>query len=938
MNQIQYTGEHLWVGQIGHFLLVFSFVAALLSAVSYFISAKNEKIDTGIRWSALGNYAFYAHGTTLISFMALLFYAMYHHMNEYSYVFDHVSADLPLKYILSAFWEGQEGSFMLWMFWHIILGFILVKKSGELQAPVMFTIAIAETILMSMLLGIHIPWGDSTFKIGSNPITLLRQINDAPIFSNADYLSLIKGRGMNPLLQNYWMTIHPPTLFLGFASTIVPFGFAFAGLWKNDHKIWMRKALPWALFSAGILGTGILMGSLWAYVALSFGGYWAWDPVENASLVPWITLIAGIHTHLVSKNTGHATRSVYIFYLISFVLVLYSTYLTRSGILGDTSAHAFTEMGLDKQLILMILAFTLPSVYLFFKNSKNIPVPPKEEELPSREFWMFIGSLVLLFSAILISTSTSLPVINKIIGYFNTGYEGKVVKNAIEHYNKYQMWIAVFVAILSSIAIFLRYKAINEKANRKKFITTILLLAVAAILLTWITTFWLNLYAWQYVVLCVAGYFSVVSNIYYMAWVLKGNIKLAWSAIAHFGFGMMVIGILSSGLNQKSISSNPFVFQEIFSAEDLAKYVQLFKGKPLFSQGYFITYQSDTLVGRERRYSINFKKINDSLEITDQWTLYPNAVYSNDFSKVAAFNPDTKHYLHKDVFTCVVALPPSLQSAEEADKIEKSLVFSPFSVPLGDTLQFKDFIVKPVSVNLNPQNVHYIQAGHDVGIGVMLNIYDINRDTSYDVEAALGIDEALVYQYPASIPDLELRIKLDEKMFDAYFTADDQLEYKDYVIKNGGTISVGGKTIHLKGFDKEPVHPKYKKEEKDIAIGANLRITDGNIDELAKPLYVIRDNLPMSIKHYSVSTGLHVRFSNINPATEEFTFKVALDKPKPKNVSLLMATDVPRDDYLVLQATVFPGINLFWTGSILMMLALFMAGWQRSKTKHSQDA
>ena len=133
---------------------------------------------------------------------------------------------------------------------------------------------------------------------------------DAPIFSTADYLSLIEGRGLSPLLQNYWMTIHPPVLFLGFASTAIPFGFALGGLLTKDHKGWLRPALRWSLFSAFFLGTGILMGAAWAYEALGFGGYWAWDPVENAVFVPWIILVAGIHTNLVALNTGYSIRTL----------------------------------------------------------------------------------------------------------------------------------------------------------------------------------------------------------------------------------------------------------------------------------------------------------------------------------------------------------------------------------------------------------------------------------------------------------------------------------------------------------------------------------------------------------------------------------------------------------------------------------------------------
>ena len=150
------------------------------------------------------------------------------------------------------------------------------------------------------------------------------------------------------------------------------------------------------------------MGGAWAYEALTFGGYWAWDPVENMSLVPWLILVAGVHAHLIARNTGRAIKSTYIYYSLGFILILYSTYLTRSGVLGDTSVHAFTEMGLELQLIFMVLFFTLLALGLFISRSKDMPVHEKEESIYSREFWMFVGALVLLFSGIIIAASTSL--------------------------------------------------------------------------------------------------------------------------------------------------------------------------------------------------------------------------------------------------------------------------------------------------------------------------------------------------------------------------------------------------------------------------------------------------------------------------------------------------------------------------------------------------
>ena len=305
---IQYIGEHLWIGRLGQFLIFLAFCSAILSFISYYKSTKEQAEAS---WKNIGRYAFLVHGSSIFSIIALIFYMMINQYFEYEYVWSHVSSDLPFRYIFSAFWEGQEGSFLLWMFWNVVLGFILMKYAGKWESYVLAIFSVVQIFFVFFLLGIY--WGPDDMRIGASPFQLLRDVHFAPIFNSANYLQSIEGTGLNPLLQNYWMTIHPPTLFLGFSSTLVPFAYAMAGLWRKEHTKWMQPALRWSLFSAAILGTGILMGAVWAYEALSFGGYWAWDPVENASLVPWLTLVAGIHTILIARATGHSIRSSYIF-------------------------------------------------------------------------------------------------------------------------------------------------------------------------------------------------------------------------------------------------------------------------------------------------------------------------------------------------------------------------------------------------------------------------------------------------------------------------------------------------------------------------------------------------------------------------------------------------------------------------------------------------
>ena len=142
-----------------------------------------------------------------------------------------------------------------------------------------------------------------------------------------------------------------------------------------------------------------MMGGKWAYESLSFGGYWAWDPVENAAFVPWMILVAGLHCMAIYNSTGNALRASYLFIILTYFFVLYSTFLTRTGILGDTSVHSFTEAGMAMNVLIgiYVLGITLPLLFLFFKNYKKIPSIQKEENISSREFWMFIGSLIFFF-------------------------------------------------------------------------------------------------------------------------------------------------------------------------------------------------------------------------------------------------------------------------------------------------------------------------------------------------------------------------------------------------------------------------------------------------------------------------------------------------------------------------------------------------------------
>ena len=375
---MQFEGEHLLPGQIGHFFVLLAFFASIISTIGYFTAARKTDLTEKKSWLNFARLAFITQIVSAVIIFITIFYICSNHYFEYMYAYKHASKELEPKYLLACIWEGQEGSFLLWTIWHSVLGIFIIIKSKEWEAPVMTVISLAQFFLLMMLIGIYA--GD--VRLGSSPFILTRNelnLDQAPRFLDEfgklkiDYLKfLTDGIGLNVLLRNYWMVIHPPILFLGFASTIIPFAYAYAGIQTKRFGDWVTPALPWALFCACVLGVGIMMGGKWAYESLSFGGYWAWDPVENASLVPWLILIAGMHTMVIFKATGHSLKASYLFAFLTFIFILYSTFLTRTGILGDTSVHAFTDAGkaINVMILLFVATFTLTSLGLFFANLK----------------------------------------------------------------------------------------------------------------------------------------------------------------------------------------------------------------------------------------------------------------------------------------------------------------------------------------------------------------------------------------------------------------------------------------------------------------------------------------------------------------------------------------------------------------------------------------
>ncbi|AXY73042.1 cytochrome c assembly protein [Paraflavitalea soli] len=709
---MDYIGEHLLPGQLGHFLVILSLVASIVACIAYFKSANAKLPDEAVSWRKIGRIAFITDALSVITIFGIILFIIVQHYYEYYYAYNHSDRSLSPKFLLASIWEGQEGSFLLWTLWHGVLGLVLIRTAKKWEAPVMAVISFAQICLATMVLGVYV----FDVKIGSTPFLLTRhQFSSAPIFSNADYLASLKdGVGLNQLLQNYWMVIHPPVLFLGFASTIVPFAFAVAGLWKKEYGSWTKQALPWSLFSGGVLGLGIMMGAYWAYESLSFGGYWAWDPVENASLVPWLILVAGIHTQVVYNSTGHSLRATHFFFIASFLLILYSTYLTRSGDLQDTSVHAFTGSGMNWQLRALVFVFLVPSLWLFIARYKKIPHIAKEENSYSREFWMFIGALVLFLSSIFILVATSLPVINKIFGSnFTIGEDPQFP------YNRIQVFVAVVLGVLTAVTQYLKYKNTAKTAFFKKIaLPTGIALAISLSVSLWgninYDKFGVGFLAAIHLAL-FASIYAVVANATYIWSGLKGKLKAAGASIAHVGFGIMLVGVLISSSKKEVLSMN-FMNPLNFGPDQKEKGVEnltLYQGVRTDMGKYWATYISDSVT--EKGKMTYFRIDMESKDGKERFPLYPDLIKNTKGQEGYSNNPDARHYWNKDIF---VYINYSTRMQEEKDTAQ----FRSKLVKLGDTLYYSNGFMTLDSVTVNqPTAGRQVDAG-DTSIMAHLSI------------------------------------------------------------------------------------------------------------------------------------------------------------------------------------------------------------------------
>lgn len=582
---------------LGTALLWIAFAAAIFTAVAYY--------QTGTRKWKLAHRArqsYLISAASIFVASALLLLYILRHQFEYGYIWEYSSRDLPTSLLITTFWAGQEGSFLFWTLCTAIIGVVLLPftRQNRIEYEVMSVYVVVQAFLLLLLISkspFQYIWDAFPKEVAAGQIP-------------AD------GRGLNPLLQNFWMIVHPPVLFIGFAAMAVPFALAVAALWQRTYSDWIGHALPWTLFGVLSLGAGLMLGGYWAYGVLGWGGWWGWDPVENSSLIPWITGVALLHTMVAQKYTGRLARTNFFLSIITFLLVIYSTFLTRSGVLGEASVHSFTDPGAWVYVLLVgwIALMGVIGFGMLSKRWKEISRPEHKLGLLTKESFLAIGTAILGASAVVIFFGTSWPIVG------NSTVEPSF-------YDKTNLPIAILMSLVLGVSLKLRW---HQESGSELF-KLILYPLIAAIIGIAVLTY-SGVQEWQMAALAFAAlfvFFTSVEKIYNQG---IFNFKLLGGPIAHLGLALLLLGIIGSGrYGEKQTTTLPLnTTKEIF--------------------GYRLTYAGAQLTNDGKwKFVVNVEQEGQPFKLEP---VMFESKYNNSIMK----NPDYASFLTRDFYIEPVSL------------------------------------------------------------------------------------------------------------------------------------------------------------------------------------------------------------------------------------------------------------------------------------------
>ena len=731
---------------VGSTLLTLALAASVISSVMYFLNYRKYSNTLNI-----ARISYHAMTIFVIVAATLQLHAILTHQYQYKYIYDYSGSGLSLGLLISTFYAGQEGSFFLWTLLTAIVGVILqqyASKRGDLEPRVMAVFTLSTTFLLTMISPLlknpfAYIWLEDTyinakninqaflglpfiqkflFTDNSNGQAFVKMGPQLHALLTSSGVAIkdfiIQGKGLNPLLQNFWMQIHPPMLFTGFSMSTVPFAFAIAALMKNDYKEWIKQALPWVLAGTMILGLAIMLGGYWAYGVLGWGGYWGWDPVENSSLVPWLVGVASIHTLLVQKKSltrngnngiGEFGRTNLLLCISTYVLVLYSTFLTRSGILGDASVHSFTDPGYTVYLFLIIFIATFLllgiSMIIFRWNYLSKQVE-QYKNLLNRELALFTGAVTLVACAIIVLVGTSSPI-------FGTSVQTKF-------YSDLNLPIAIIIGVLNGFSLLLKWKYTDGKDVIKKSLFSV----TASIILTLLILISGGINSVMIFILTLSTSFALFVNLEIAYKIVRGNRKLIGPYIAHIGIAVFLLGIVGTANFSEKIA------------------VQLPKNEPKEAFGYKLTFIGYQPFDNGQKY-----KFNIEVQKGNSVSLVSPVMFISDFNNSLMREPDIMKKLTRDLYIEPTSYDDGTDTKGNSITLQK-----------GNSTTFENVKITFESFDFPEAIRAAMMSGKDFQIGANLKV-EYGYKTQ-NIELLMKSVSGQRQFIPVEIPDANLKIQM----------------------------------------------------------------------------------------------------------------------------------------------------------------------------------
>jgi cytochrome c-type biogenesis protein CcmF len=438
------------MSEIGGFALRFAFLGALYATVVALLGVRLRRQEL-VRSAERATYGIFALVTVA---MVVMIYALVAHDFSLQYVASVSNRAMPTFYLVAALWGGQEGSMLLWL-WILGLYSTIVVWQNRYRNRELMPYVIPTLMATSLLFLVMLVFAEDPFK----------QLPQPPL----------DGQGLNPLLQHPLMVIHPPNLYLGFVGYAIPFAFAIAALASGRlDSQWIRSVRRWTLVPWLFNTVGILLGGQWAYVELGWGGYWAWDPVENASLLPWLTGTAFLHSVMIQEKKGMLKVWNMSLIILTYGLSIFGTFLTRSGVIS--SVHAFAESSLGMYFLFYLAVALAVAVALLIKRLPQLQSDHRLESVISRESSFLFNNLFLVGITFAVVWGTLFPIISEAV-------QGVKISVAAPFFNQVNVPLGLALLFLSGVCPLIAWRKASTRNLRRNFLYPLSLSFVGTALL-----------------------------------------------------------------------------------------------------------------------------------------------------------------------------------------------------------------------------------------------------------------------------------------------------------------------------------------------------------------------------------------------------------------------------------------------------------------------